>query len=129
MHAKPRIIVAGFVGLFPYGGVIWDYLQYVAGFAALGWDVLYLEDTGAWPVYQGELDAAFNVAHVASAMEYFGLADRWAYRDAISGQCFGLSERALAEFCRTADVFLNLSCSATLARRVCGDTGPRAGGY
>jgi len=114
VHAKPRIVVTGFVGLFPYGGVIWDYLQYVAGFAALGWDVLYLEDTGAWPVYQGELDAAFNVAHVASAMEYFGFGDRWAYRDAISGQFFGLSQRALAEYCRTADVFLNLSCSATL---------------
>lgn len=111
---KPRIVVTGFVGLFPFGGVIWDYVQYVAGFAKLGCDTIYLEDTGAWPVYQDECDASYNVAHVAAAMEHFGLADRWAYRDAITGRCFGMPERALNEFCRSADILLNLSCSATL---------------
>lgn len=114
MRAKPRIVVTGFVGLYAVGGVTWDYLQYVAGFAAIGWDVLYLEDTGAWPIFQSELDSSFNAAHVSAAMGYFGLADRWVYRDAVTGECFGLSARELAEFCRTADVFLNLSCSATL---------------
>lgn len=115
MPRKPRIVVTGFVGLFPYGGVAWDYVQYVVGLAALGWDALYLEDTGAWPVYQhGKLDCTVNVAHVASTMQYFGLGERWAYRDALSGRCFGLSEASLQEFCRTADIFLNLSCSAML---------------
>ncbi len=90
-------------------------MQYVLGFAALGWDVIYLEDTGAWPVYQdGYLDCSSNVAHVAATMERFGLGGRWAYRDAISGECFGLSQSDLREFCRTADAFVNLSCSATL---------------
>jgi len=111
---KPRIVVAGFVGLFPFGGVVWDYVQYVAGFAKLGCDVVYLEDTGAWPVYQNEIDASHNVAHVATAMEHFGFADRWAYRDAVTGECFGMSQIALREFCRSADIFLNLSCSAML---------------
>ena len=111
---KPRIVVTGFVGLFPFGGVIWDYVQYVAGFAKLGCDVAYLEDTGAWPVYQNEADASYNVAHVAAALEHFGFADRWAYRDAITGECFGMPETALKAFCRSADIFLNLSCSATL---------------
>jgi hypothetical protein len=115
MPRKPRIVVTGFVGLFPYGGVAWDYVQYVVGLAALGWDALYLEDTGAWPVYQhGKLDCTVNVAHVASTMQYFGQGERWAYRDALSGRCFGLSEASLQEFCRTADIFLNLSCSAML---------------
>lgn len=112
--AKPRIVVTGFVGLFPFGGVAWDYAQYVAGFAALGCDVLYLEDTGAWPVYQQQLDASSNIAHVAATMEYFGLQARWAYRDAISEEWYGLSSTAIEEFCRTADVLLNLSCSAPL---------------
>jgi hypothetical protein len=112
---KPRIVITGFVGLFPYGGVAWDYLQYVAGFAELGWDAIYLEDTGAWPIYQrGKPDASYNVAHVASAMEYFGLRDRWAYRDALTDECFGMSLDALKEFCKTADILLNVSCSATL---------------
>jgi hypothetical protein len=115
VSAKPRIVVTGFVGLFPFGGVAWDYVQYVLGLEALGCDAIYLEDTGVWPVYQdGYLDCSLNVAHVAETMERFGLAGRWAYRDEISGGCFGLSEAALREFCRTADVFLNLSGSATL---------------
>lgn len=111
---KPRIVVSGFIGLFPFGGVAWDYAQYVAGFAELGCDVLYLEDTGAWPVYQHDSDASSNIAHVASTLEYFGLGDRWAYRDAISERWFGRSEREVQEFCRGADIFVNLSCSAAL---------------
>lgn len=114
MSAKPRIVISGFIGLYPLGGVAWDYAQYVAGFADLGWDVLYLEDTRTWPVYQRDCDASLNVAHVAATMEYFGLGGRWAYRDAVSEQWFGQSESALHEFCRTADIFLNLSCSADL---------------
>jgi hypothetical protein len=111
---KPRIVVTGFMGLYPFGGVVWDYVQYVAGFHALGCDVVYLEDTETWPVYQEELNASRNVAHVASSMEYFDLAGRWAYRDAMTGECFGLSQSALSEFCHSADIFLNLSCSARL---------------
>ncbi|HLY03149.1 MAG TPA: glycosyltransferase [Candidatus Cybelea sp.] len=114
MHFKPRVVVTGFIGLFPFGGVAWDYAQYAAGFAKLGWDVLYLEDTGSWPVYQRECEPSSNVAHVAATMEYFGLVGNWAYRDAVSGRCFGLSQTAVDEFCRTADIFLNLSCSAPL---------------
>ena len=39
------MIVTGVVGLYPLGGVAWDYVQYVAGLARLGFDVFYLEDT------------------------------------------------------------------------------------
>ncbi len=103
------------MGLFPFGGVAWDYAQYVLGFAALGWDAVYLEDTGSWPVYQSaDAGADSTLAYLASAMEQFGLRERWAYRDALSGECFGLSKAELADFCRTADVFLNVSCSAIL---------------
>src|SRR5262249_46168559 len=43
-----RVVVTGLAATYPVGGVAWDYLQYVQGFAALGCDVLYLEDTGQW---------------------------------------------------------------------------------
>ncbi|HEY2157859.1 MAG TPA: hypothetical protein VGH33_19680, partial [Isosphaeraceae bacterium] len=110
-----RVIVGGFLGLLPAGGVAWDYAQYPAGLAALGHDVIYLEDTGLWPVYQADgADASPNVAHVAAVMDAFGLRGRWAYRDEVSGRCFGLSETEVREFCRTADVLLNLSCSTRL---------------
>ena len=46
-----RIIVTGMVGLFPVGGVAWDYLQYVIGFARLGCEIYYHEDTWSWPYH------------------------------------------------------------------------------
>jgi hypothetical protein len=113
-----RIIVGGFLGLLPAGGVAWDYVQYPAGFAALGHDVYYVEDTRLWPIYQspdgGGADCSPNVAHLAAVMSAFGLDGRWAYRDEASGACFGLTEGGWREVCRTADVFLNLSCSTPL---------------
>lgn len=113
-----RIVVGGFLGLLTAGGVTWDYVQYPVGFAALGHDVVYVEDTRLWPVFQkgsGDgSDCAPNVAHLSRVMDAFGLGDRWAYRDEVSGRCFGLSEETLRELCRTADVFVNLSCSTFL---------------
>jgi hypothetical protein len=110
-----RIVVGGFLGLLPAGGITWDYAQYPVGFAGLGHDVFYIEDTRLWPVYQRDNDGGFscaaNVAHLASVMKFFGLGNRWAYRDEASGECFGLSEAAVQEVCSTADVFVNISCS------------------
>lgn len=43
-----RAVVAGMIGTFPVGGVVWDYGQYLLGLDSLGFEVWYLEDTGAW---------------------------------------------------------------------------------
>ncbi len=110
-----RIIVGGFLGLVPSGGLTWHYLQYPLGFAALGCDVYYVEDTRIWPVYHTDAgqhgDCSASVAHLAAAMQAFGLSDRWAYRDEASGHCFGMSEQRVSEVCASADVFINVSCS------------------
>ncbi|HEX7177699.1 MAG TPA: hypothetical protein VF240_20740 [Pyrinomonadaceae bacterium] len=115
MSEKLRIVVGGYVGLLPAGGVTWDYVQYPAGFAALGHDVYYVEDTRLWPIYQPEGsdwgDASASVAHLRRVMDAFDLPSRWAYRDEASGRIFGMSEEKLREVCRTADVFVNVSCS------------------
>jgi hypothetical protein len=77
--------------------------------------VYYVEDTRLWPVYQPEGsdwgDASASVAHLRRVMDAFDLSSRWAYRDEASGRTFGMSEEKLNEVCRTADVFLNVSCS------------------
>lgn len=118
MSERLRIVVGGYLGLLPAAGVTWDYVQYPAGFAALGHDVFYIEDTRLWPIYQPEGsdwgDCSAAVSHLASVMEAFGLAGRWAYRDEASGRCFGLSEERLREVCGSADVFVNVSCSTFL---------------
>ncbi|CAN5352289.1 hypothetical protein BH24GEM3_BH24GEM3_06910 [soil metagenome] len=113
-----RIVVGGFLGLLPAGGVTWDYVQYPLGFFEMGHDVFYIEDTRLWPVYQtdneGGYSCAANVAHLAAVMEFFGMQERWAYRDEASGECFGLPLSQVEEICRTADLFVNVSCSTFL---------------
>ena len=115
---KLRIIVGGFLGILPAGGVTWDYVQYPLGFSLMGHDVYYIEDTRLYPIYQKPGsnwdDCSSAVQHLYNVMEYFGLSGRWAYRDEASGQCFGLSEREINKICQTADVFVNISCSTFL---------------
>lgn len=113
---KLRIIVSGYIGLYPSGGVTWDYIQYPLGFYLLGHDVYYFEDTHQYPVYQNDKskwdDCSACVDYLRKAMESFGLAKRWAYRDVATGKWFGLSNEKVEEIFKTADIFINVS-SAT----------------
>lgn len=113
-----RIVVGGFLGLFPAGGVVWDYVQYPLGLAQMGHDVFYIEDTRLYPVYQKPGsnwgDCSASVEHLKTVMESFGFADRWAYRDEASGRCFGMSLERVKQICAGADVFINISCSTYL---------------
>jgi hypothetical protein len=127
--SSKRIVVTGLAGTYPFGGVFWDYMQYVLGFWKLGHDVWYLEDTGKW-CYDPTAgtfveDGRHNAAHLARQIELLepGLRDRWFYRDA-TGRTFGRGWGELKEFCRTADLFLHVSASCWMreeyfaARRV-----------
>jgi len=111
-----RIVVTGYAASYPFGGVFWDYLQYVLGFHQLGHDVLYLEDTGRWcydPVKQDFVeDGANNARHLESHLRRLnrGLEDKWFYRDA-AGATYGRPSRDVTDFCRSADLFLNISAS------------------
>jgi hypothetical protein len=110
-----RIVVGGFLGLLPSGGITWDYIQYPLGFASLGHDVFYIEDTRLWPVYQADNGSCrANVEHLDRVMTAFGLGARWAYRDEVTGKCFGMTAAQVDEVCRSADVFVNVSCSTVL---------------
>ncbi len=104
--------------MLPAGGVTWDYVQYLIGFAELGHDIFYIEDTRLYPIYQKAgsdwNDASSCVGHLRAVMEFFGMNERWTYRDEASGKCFGLSEQRVKEIARTADVFVNISCSTFL---------------
>jgi len=114
-----RVVVSGLAGTYPFGGVFWDYFQYVLGFARLGHDVLYVEDTGRW-VYDAVSgtfvdDAARNVAVLAEAVRATApaAAERWFVRDA-TGRTYGRSWPDVADFCRSADLFLNISGSSMM---------------
>lgn len=112
---KLRIIVGGYIGLYPTGGATWDYIQYPLGLKMLGHDVYYIEDTCQYPVFQanGNVwdDATACVQYLKEMMEIFGMKDQWAYRDVASGRSFGMTEKEINELCSTADIFINISCS------------------
>lgn len=110
-----KIIVGGFIGLFPTGGATWDYIQYPLGLKLMGHDVYYIEDTMLYPVYQSKgddwADCSFGVQYLKDAMEKVGLADKWAYRDVASGKLFGMTESKFKQVCEEADVLINVSSS------------------
>jgi hypothetical protein len=106
--------VSGLAVTYPFGGVFWDYMQYLLGFARLGHDVLYVEDTGRW-VYDPRAatfveDAERNVKSFVDAIRMAApmAADCWFVRDS-RDRTYGRSWRDVAAFCRSADLFLNIS--------------------
>lgn len=129
MSQRLRIAVTGLAATYPLGGVFWDYLQYPLGFHQLGHDVLFIEDTGQWcydPSVQTFVGDGSNNARLlgeAIARVTPELSDRWYFRDA-DNRCFGRSTQDVADFCRSADLFLNISATCWMreeyfaARRV-----------
>jgi hypothetical protein len=114
-----RIIVTGLLANYPFGGVIWDYIQYLLGFRALGHEVWYLEDTGTWPYHPIEQtfteDATHNIAALRSIMNEFGFTDRWIYRNGATGEISAaISNINLEDFIREADLVANVSGAALL---------------
>lgn len=113
-----KIIVGGYIGLYPTGGATWDYIQYPLGLKKLGHDVYYIEDTRQYPLFQSDgkdwNDASGCIQYLKDMMEAFGLKDKWAYRDIASGKCYGMTQEKVDKLCRSADVFINISCSTFL---------------
>ncbi|MBX7156974.1 MAG: glycosyltransferase family 1 protein [Verrucomicrobiae bacterium] len=109
-----RILVTGLIGQYAFGGVTWDYLQYVLGFQKLGHEVWYLEDTATWaydPIKQEpSADCSYNVNYLSRIMSEFGLGDRWIYRNEADGSYHGVSDVQQAEkIIRESDVLANVS--------------------
>lgn len=116
---KLRIIVGGFIGLYPTGGVTWDYIQYPLGLKLLGHEVFYIEDTGQYSNYRlNDLpwdDPSDTVEYLSDTMAAFGMSNQWAYRDTFSGKCYGMPVERVREVCATADIFINVS-ESTICR-------------
>jgi len=130
-----RIIVTGLVGQYAFGGVAWDYLQFVEGFRQLGHDAYYLEDTETWPYdpLQNTVtgDCRYNVQYLGDVMKRLGLEGRWAYRNAPDTTYHGLTESEVKKLCAHADLYVNVSgCGwmrpeyAAIPHRVFLDTDP-----
>ena len=107
-----KIVLAGIIARHPFGGVTWCSLMYLLGLRELGHEVLYLEDTGECvydPVLNTRsLDPSYGTSFIHSALEPFGLGDRWTFVN-YDGSYHGQSAEEVRRWCADADLFLNLS--------------------
>jgi hypothetical protein len=107
-----KILVAGIIARYPFGGVTWCSLMYLLGLRALGHEVFYIEDTGEC-VYDPVLntratDPTYGTTYIHNALEPFGLGDRWSFVN-YDGSYHGQSADVVRRFCADADLFINLS--------------------
>jgi hypothetical protein len=107
-----KILFAGIIARYPFGGVTWCSLMYLLGLRALGHEVFYIEDTGECvydPVQNTRAtDPSYGTSYIHAALEPFGMGDRWTFVN-YDGSYHGQSAERVREFCADADLFLNLS--------------------
>src|ERR687887_1615073 len=76
-----KILFAGIIARYPFGGVTWCSLMYLLGLRALGHEVFYIEDTGECvydPVQNTRaIDPSYGTSYIHDALAPFGLGDRW----------------------------------------------------
>lgn len=142
MSDRLRIVVCGYMVRAPLGGQIWHYLQYLTGLKAMGHDVLYIEDScffedDEYEWYykpdsgKNDADPSYGLQFVGDLLKQVGLQEQWAFYEASAARWHGLTEDAVMELCRDADLFLNVSgvnpvrpWLADIPRRVFVDTDP-----
>jgi hypothetical protein len=109
-----NIVCSGHLVRYPLGGHSWHHLQYLVGFKRLGHQVTFFEDYG-WADSCFDparnvmtADPSYGIRYLNALLEPHGLQDRWCYL-AEDGAVHGLPRSKLAEACRNADVYFNLS--------------------
>jgi hypothetical protein len=107
-----KILFAGIIARYPFGGVTWCSLMYLLGLRALGHEVFYIEDTGEC-VYDPLLntratDPGYGTSYIHQALEPFGLGDRWTFVN-YDGSYHGRTAEDVRRYAADADLFINLS--------------------
>jgi hypothetical protein len=107
-----RIVLAGIIGRYPWGGVTWCSLMYLLGLKKLGHEVYYLEDTCECN-YDPSIDAIatdpkYALDYIDRSLSPFEFGDRWCYVD-YTGKHHGIGEEKWRSICASTDLFLVLS--------------------
>ena len=107
-----RIVLAGIIARYPFGGVTWCSLMYLLGLRSLGHEVCYIEGTGEC-IYDPDanaisIDPSYGTRYIHDALDRFGLGKRWCFVN-FDGTYHGMSREALRAFCQDADLYINLS--------------------
>jgi hypothetical protein len=111
---RGRVIVWGMLGSYPFGGMTWQALQYIAGLRRLGYDVWYVEDSDSGVLDPVNLwrtwEYSDNLQYLSAWMERLDLGSRWIFRP--PGQpelCLGARDwTGLKALYQDADAAFNL---------------------
>jgi hypothetical protein len=107
-----KILFAGIIARYPFGGVTWCSLMYLLGLRALGHEVFYIEDTGECvydPVQNTRaLDPSYGTTYINAALAPYGLGDRWSFVN-YDATYHGRGAEDVRRYAADADLFINLS--------------------
>lgn len=119
MSPCKKILLLHLVGQYPMAGIVWQAAHHLVALDRLGYEVYYIEDSGA-PPYDPRArsvveDCSYGVETIRRMMKRFDLGDRWAYWDSGRNVWHGLSRRKVFDLYREADGLVNL-CGTTRFR-------------
>jgi len=110
-----RVAVLGYIVRCPMGGMSWQNLNYLAGLAAMGHEVAFIEIGDQEPTcydprsHQISHDASYGLEYATGLLARLGFAERWAFYDSFAKEWRGPLAGRAPGFCASADVVLNIS--------------------
>ncbi len=110
-----RIIVAGYIIGYPLGGMTWHHLNYLAGFASMGHEVIFYEDSGQWlqPYNPSnntcDNDPTYGINYLKETLDSIKLPIRWCYHSELLNQYFGMTRDEWFAAVKQADLVLCVS--------------------
>jgi len=112
---RGKIILLHFAGQMPMAGIAWQAAHYLLPLRKLGYDVWYVEDSGA-PPYDPRIesvatDCTYNIGFLRHSMERLGFGERFAFWCSADNSYHGLTAPQLRRLYREADALINL-CGA-----------------
>ena len=99
-----KAVVTGMIATYPVPGMVWDYIQYVIGIINLGFEVVYLEDTGLASYHPDPTQYLSDCLNQLTSHKPI----RWHYR-APDGTTAGITAEELRLAIAKSDVFINVS--------------------
>lgn len=122
MNDSKVLVVLGMMGRCPFGGQTWLYINWLRGFAKLGYRVYYVEDDLDWPydprVNTCHTDPSYAVEYLGGVMKRIGLENNWAYRPRYRSddECYGMPLAQLVDLYRGCDALFNICGAAAMAK-------------
>ena len=110
-----KIVVAGYIIGYPLGGMTWHHLNYLLGFASMGHDVVFYEDSGKWlqpynpSINACEDDPTYGIDYLNATFAAEGLKAKWCYHSELQNRYYGLTREEWFDAVRGADALICVS--------------------